>query len=56
MITEMERAIHKRDAIQPKCALKAKKSKAAMTAANLKRMREELKSEVGLGLAPRWSN
>lgn len=45
---EMERAIYKRDAIQMKHEPKAKKSKAAMTAANLKRQVLSLKNNLKL--------
>merc|ERR1719353_1509558 len=48
MIMEMERAIYKRDAIQMKHEPKAKKSKAAMTAANLKRQVLSLKNNLKL--------
>merc|ERR1711959_863336 len=48
MIMEMERAIYKRDAIQMKNEPKAKKSKAAMTAANLKRQVLSLKNNLKL--------
>merc|ERR1711881_826559 len=46
MIMEMERAIHKRDAITLKNEPKAKKSKAATTAANLKRQILSLKNNL----------
>merc|ERR1711959_457548 len=48
MIMEMERAIYKRDAIQMKHEPKAKKSKAATTAANLKRQVLSLKNNLRL--------
>merc|ERR1719197_416639 len=48
MIMEMERAIHKRDAITLKNEPKAKKSKAATTAANLKRQIASLKNNLKL--------
>merc|ERR1712078_482029 len=48
MIMEMERAIHKRDAISLKYEPKAKKSKQATTAANLKRQIQSLKSNLRL--------
>merc|ERR1711865_1140474 len=48
MIMEMERAIHKRDAISLKYEPKAKKSKQATTAANLKRQVQSLKNNLRL--------
>merc|ERR1712070_1028566 len=48
MIMEMERAIHKRDAISLKHEPKAKKSKQATTAANLKRQVQSLKNKLRL--------
>merc|ERR1711937_1135749 len=48
MIVEMERAIHKRDAISLKYEPKAKKSKQATTAANLKRQIQSLKNNLRL--------
>merc|ERR1719272_2774651 len=48
MIMEMERAIHKRDAISLKFEPKAKKSKQATTAANLKRQILSLKNNLRL--------
>merc|ERR1711904_538214 len=48
MIMEMERAIHKRDAISLKYEPKAKKSKQATTAANLKRQIQSLKNNLRL--------
>merc|ERR1712178_352218 len=45
---EMERAIHKRDAISLKYEPKAKKSKQATTAANLKRQVQSLKNNLRL--------
>merc|ERR1719456_262119 len=48
MIMEMERAIYKRDAITLKNEPKAKKSKAATTAANLKRQIASLKNNLKL--------
>merc|ERR1719272_1666792 len=48
MIMEMERAIHKRDAISLKYEPKAKKSKQATTAANLKRQILSLKNNLRL--------
>merc|ERR1719146_629162 len=48
MIMEMERAIHKRDAISLKYEPKAKKSKQATTAANLKRQILSLKNNLKL--------
>merc|ERR1719440_1797977 len=48
MIMEMERAIHKRDAIALKFEPKAKKSKAVTTTANLKRQIQSLKNNLRL--------
>merc|ERR1740117_2462531 len=48
MIMEMERAIHKRDAIALKYEPKAKKSKQGTTAANLKRQIQSLKNNLRL--------
>jgi len=48
MIVEMERAIHKRDAITMKYEPKAKKSKAGTTTANLKRQVQSLKNNLKL--------
>merc|ERR1719265_2344223 len=48
MIMEMERAIHKRDAIALKYEPKAKKSKQVTTAANLKRQIQSLKNNLRL--------
>jgi chromosome segregation ATPase len=48
MIVEMERAIHKRDAIALKYEPKAKKDKGATTAANLKRQVQSLKNNLRL--------
>merc|ERR1711904_656593 len=48
MIMEMERAIHKRDAISLKYEPKAKKNKQASTAADLKRQIQSLKSNLRL--------
>merc|ERR1719188_2841686 len=48
MIIEMERAIHKRDAIALKFEPKAKKSKAASTTTNLKRQVQSLKNNLRL--------
>jgi len=48
MIMEMERAIHKRDAIALKFEPKAKKNKAVTTAANLKRQIQSLKNNLRL--------
>merc|ERR1712139_151733 len=48
MIMEMERAIHKRDAISLKYEPKAKKSNASATAANLKRQIQSLKNNLKL--------
>jgi len=48
MIIEMERAIHKRDAITLKFEPKAKKSKSASTATNLKRQVQSLKNNLRL--------
>merc|ERR1711920_1022784 len=48
MIIEMERAIHKRDAIALKYEPKAKKSKQASTTANLKRQVQSLKNNLRL--------
>merc|ERR1719265_2513213 len=48
MIAEMERAIHKRDAIALKYEPKAKKSKAVTTTANLKRQIQSLKNNLRL--------
>merc|ERR1712139_287883 len=48
MILEMERAIHKRDAITLKYEPKAKKSKQATTTANLKRQILSLKNNLKL--------
>merc|ERR1711937_255204 len=48
MIVEMERAIHKRDAISLKYEPKAKKNKQASTAADLKRQIQSLKSNLRL--------
>merc|ERR1711953_811251 len=48
MIMEMERAIHKRDAIALKYEPKAKKSKQASTTANLKRQVQSLKNNLRL--------
>merc|ERR1712139_78282 len=48
MILEMERAIHKRDAITLKFEPKAKKSKQATTTANLKRQILSLKNNLRL--------
>merc|ERR1712110_588157 len=48
MIIEMERAIHKRDAISLKFEPKAKKSNASATAANLKRQIQSLKNNLRL--------
>merc|ERR1712216_197250 len=48
MIMEMERAIHKRDAISLKYEPKAKKTKQASTAADLKRQIQSLKSNLRL--------
>merc|ERR1712056_101233 len=44
MIIEMERAVHKRDAIALKYEPKAKKSKAASTTANMKRQVQSLRN------------
>jgi len=46
MIVEMERAIHKRDAIALKYEPKAKKSKQASTTANLKRQVQSLRNNL----------
>merc|ERR1719183_966456 len=48
MINEMERAIHKRDAIALKFEPKAKKSKSVTSAANLKRQIQSLKNNLRL--------
>merc|ERR1719359_2752109 len=48
MIMEMERAIHKRDAIALKFEPMAKKNKQASTAANLKRQIQSLKGNLKL--------
>merc|ERR1719181_708336 len=48
MIVEMERAIHKRDAIALKYEPKAKKSKQATSQANLKRQIQSLKNNLRL--------
>merc|ERR1719221_2062073 len=48
MIVEMERAIHKRDAIALKYEPKAKKDKAATNTANLKRQTQSLKNNLKL--------
>merc|ERR1712178_53857 len=48
MIMEMERAIHKRDAISLKYEPKAKKSKQATSQANLKRQIQSLKNNLRL--------
>merc|ERR1719238_186998 len=48
MIMEMERAIHKRDAIALKYEPKAKKDKQVTTAANLKRQIQSLKNNLRL--------
>merc|ERR1719188_1637882 len=48
MIIEMERAIHKRDAIALKFEPKAKKTKQATTTANLKRQIQSLRNNVRL--------
>merc|ERR1712060_603156 len=48
MIIEMERAIHKRDAIALKYEPKAKKNKSASTTANLKRQVQSLKNNLRL--------
>merc|ERR1712151_1475319 len=48
MIIEMERAIHKRDAIALKYEPKAKKNKSASTTANLKRQVQSLKNNLKL--------
>merc|ERR1719221_1157276 len=48
MIVEMERAIHKRDAIALKYEPKAKKNKSASTTANLKRQVQSLKNNLKL--------
>merc|ERR1711904_520262 len=48
MIMEMERAIHKRDAISLKYEPKAKKNKQASTAADLKRQIQSLKNNLRL--------
>merc|ERR1719450_339069 len=48
MIIEMERAIHKRDAITLKYEPKAKKNKAASTTANLKRQIQSLRNNLRL--------
>merc|ERR1719188_2001798 len=48
MIIEMERAVHKRDAITLKYEPKAKKNKAASTAANLKRQIQSLRNNLRL--------
>merc|ERR1719387_3039208 len=48
MIMEMERAIHKRDAIALKYEPKAKKSKAVTSQANLKRQIQSLKNNLRL--------
>merc|ERR1712151_220913 len=48
MIIEMERAIHKRDAIALKYEPKAKKSKAASTTANMKRQVQSLRNNLRL--------
>merc|ERR1712060_507947 len=48
MIMEMERAIHKRDAIALKYEPKAKKNKQVTTAANLKRQIQSLKNNLRL--------
>merc|ERR1719188_1943401 len=48
MIIEMERAIHKRDAIALKYEPKAKKDKAATNTANLKRQTQSLKNNLKL--------
>merc|ERR1711972_518364 len=48
MILEMERAIHKRDAIALKYEPKAKKSKQAATTANLKRQVQSLRNNLRL--------
>merc|ERR1719343_1434699 len=48
MIVEMERAIHKRDAIALKYEPKAKKDKAATNTANLKRQIQSLKNNLKL--------
>merc|ERR1711920_288913 len=48
MIIEMERAVHKRDAIALKYEPKAKKSKQAATTANLKRQVQSLRNNLRL--------
>merc|ERR1719221_443319 len=48
MIMEMERAIHKRDAIALKYEPKAKKNKQVTTAANLKRQVQSLRNNLRL--------
>merc|ERR1719226_18123 len=48
MIIEMERAIHKRDAISMKYEPKAKKNKQASTTANLKRQVQSLRNNLRL--------
>lgn len=48
MIVEMERAIHKRDAIALKLEPKAKKSKSAASAANMKRQLQSLRNNLRL--------
>mmetsp|Transcript_99066 Transcript_99066/g.176493 ORF Transcript_99066/g.176493 Transcript_99066/m.176493 type:complete len:881 (+) Transcript_99066:94-2736(+) len=48
MIVEMERAIHKRDVIALKLEPKAKKSKTAASAANLKRQVQSLRNNLRL--------
>merc|ERR1711920_969911 len=48
MIMEMERAIHKRDAIALKYEPKSKKTKQVTTAANLKRQIQSLKNNLRL--------
>jgi len=48
MIVEMERAIHKRDAIALKLEPKAKKSKSAASAANIKRQLQSLRNNLKL--------
>mmetsp|Transcript_5464 Transcript_5464/g.8118 ORF Transcript_5464/g.8118 Transcript_5464/m.8118 type:complete len:238 (+) Transcript_5464:1-714(+) len=48
MIIEMERAIHKRDAITLKYEPKAKKNKAASTTANVKRQVQSLRNNLRL--------
>merc|ERR1712039_1169725 len=48
MIIEMERAIHKRDAIALKYEPKAKKNKSASTTANMKRQVQSLRNNLRL--------